>query len=249
MLQTLLQLAHNAKQRMPRTYTVAAMVVPRPARRWIYKAYFESKINRNADVRTIFETIHDRNWWQSGESRSGLGSELVRTNEFRQALEEWLARHAGEITTLLDAPCGDFNWMRAVALPAGMKYIGGDIVRSLIAEHAARVRSETHSFVELDIIAGPIPPADAWLCRDALLHFPFAAGVAVVDSFRASKSRYFLSTTYTGEDNRNDIKFGWFRRINLARPPFDLGEPIEMIPDAPQGERDRFLGVWKHPHL
>jgi hypothetical protein len=222
------------------------MAVPKALRRKIYETYFESTINRNADVRTVFETIHERNWWHSGESRSGLGSELSRTEEFRQALQEWLERHKTEIKTVLDAPCGDFNWMRAVALPGGVRYLGGDIVRPLIAEHMTKFQSEVRSFVELDIIAGPLPVADAWICRDVLFHFPFAAGVAVINNFRASGCRYFLSTTYAGEDNRKDIKFGWFRPVNLERPPFNLGRPIEMIRDAPQGEHNRFLGVWRN---
>jgi hypothetical protein len=43
-----------------------------------------------------------------------------------------------EIHSLLDLPCGDFNWMQHVDLQ-GIKYTGGDIVEALVA----RIRHNT----------------------------------------------------------------------------------------------------------
>jgi hypothetical protein len=36
------------------------------------------------------------------------------------------------VQVFLDVPCGDFNWMKHVTLPHGTRYIGGDIVASLV---------------------------------------------------------------------------------------------------------------------
>lgn len=246
MLQQLLQLAQSAKQDMPNAYKLAVMTIPRPLRRRLYNAYFESKISRVADVRAVFETIHDSNLWNSTESRSGSGSELARTQSVRLGLEDWLKRHCTEISTFLDAPCGDLNWMRAVAFPDGVRYIGGEIVRALVAENTKNHQSDRRSFIDLDIIKGPLPHVDAWLCRDALIHFPLSAAVAVVETFRRSGCNYFLSTTYPTADNAIDITYGSFRPVNLAIAPFNLGEPLEMIRDTP--ESDGFLGVWRNPN-
>ena len=248
MLQTLIRLAHQTKRHMPFAFGIMKLAVPRPVRRGLYRRYFEREINQNATVQTIFENIYNRNWWQSGESRSGTGSELAQTNELSRALEGWLVRHAAEISTVLDAPCGDFNWMRGVSLPGNMHYIGGDIVRELVALNSARFQSPRRTFIELDIIDGPLPTADAWLCRDALIHFPYSAGIAVLSKFRSSSIKYFLGTTYTNVENRQDIPFGMWRPINLVVHPFNLGEPFELIADSRAGrEQHRYLGVWSNP--
>jgi len=76
-----------------------------------------------------------------------------------------------------------------------MHYIGGDIVRELVALNSSRFQSPRRTFIELDIIHGPLPKADAWLCRGALIRFPYSAGIAVLSKFRASSMRYFLGTT------------------------------------------------------
>src|SRR4029077_12858817 len=105
MLQTLIRAAHHTKRHMPFAFAMMKVVVPRPVRKRLYRRYFEREINQNASVQTIFENIYNRNWWQSGESRSGTGSELAQTEEFGRALEVWLVRYAPEVSTILDAPC------------------------------------------------------------------------------------------------------------------------------------------------
>lgn len=64
-----------------------------------------------------FTSIYRNNGWGSLESRSGAGSTLASTANIRRELPGLVERL--NIRTLLDAPCGDFNWMKEVALPAG----------------------------------------------------------------------------------------------------------------------------------
>jgi len=249
MLRTLFQRFQEAKRRETMMYKLAAMAVPRPLRRRLFEYYFNRSIKQDADVRTIFESIHAKNWWHSGESKSGFGSELIRTESLRSHLEDWLSSHSEEVSVLLDAPCGDFNWMQAVNLPKGMHYVGGDIVRSLIQSNNTKFGSNDRSFVDLDIISDSLPKADVWFCRDVLFHFPFSEGCKVVEHFRGSECKYFMSTTYENAKNDKDIKFGWFRPINLAIAPYNLGTPLECWKDAPENEPDRYLGVWRNPRF
>jgi hypothetical protein len=247
MMGALVQRFQDAKRRKSLAYRLAAMAVPRPIRHKLFELYFNRSIKQDTDVRTIFESIHTKNWWRSGESKSGFGSELERTESLRAHLEIWLSAHHAEVSSLLDAPCGDFNWMRAVRFPEGTHYVGGDIVRSLIDSNIAGFASDNRSFVDLDIISDPLPEADAWLCRDVLFHFPFKQGCEVIERFRASKCRYFLSTTHEHAKNDKDIKFGWFRPVNLCIAPYNLGAPVERWEDAPENEPDRYLGIWRNP--
>ena len=239
----------EAKRRDTLAYKLAVKAVPRPVRQRLFAHYFNKGINRGADVRTIFESIHDNNLWHSGESKSGFGSELDRTRSLRLLLEQWLSKHQGDIASLLDAPCGDFNWMKEVQFPKNVRYIGGDIVRSLTNDNNRAYGSEHRSFINLDIITDPIPHADAWLCRDVLFHFPFKEGRKVVEQFYGSQCKYFMSTTYSDSMNDRDIEFGWFRPINLSKAPYNLGEPVELWRDAPENEPNRYLGIWRHPRM
>jgi hypothetical protein len=249
MLRKILQLTQTAKQNVPYAYRIAVKTVPQPLRRRMYDYCLEKTIDPVTSVRRIFETIYENNLWSSVESRSGYGSELAGTSIVRRGLQSWLERHRNEISTFLDAPCGDFNWMRAVTFPDGIRYIGGEIVGSLVEEVIKKYQNDQRSFMELDIIEGALPGADAWLCRDVLFHFPFSAGTTVVEKFRQSRCKYFLSTSFPSADNAVDIKFGRFRPVNLTIAPFNLGEPLEVIPDPAKGGADRLLGVWKNPNL
>jgi hypothetical protein len=56
--------------------------------------------------------------------------------------------------SLLDAPCGDYNWMQRVEWPADFRYVGADIIHHLIIIE----NRENHpgiEFVELDVLRIP----------------------------------------------------------------------------------------------
>ncbi len=106
------------------------------------------------DPTTVFSKIYQTSAWSSAESVSGPGSELQQA---RNIIEEIpiLLRELN-IKSLLDLPCGDFNWMKLVNL-TGVEYLGGDIVPDLV-----RINTENHSapgiaFQTLDLINGPLP--------------------------------------------------------------------------------------------
>src|SRR5688500_1614611 len=76
-----------------------------------------------------FSEIYRDNLWGDPESVSGRGSTLARTVNIRKALPELL--RSINARSLLDAPCGDFNWMRLVDL-GEIRYTGVDVVSELI---------------------------------------------------------------------------------------------------------------------
>src|SRR5215470_10844794 len=66
------------------------------------------------DLAETFSAIYQNNSWRNSESVSGRGSTLARTSVLREALPILLKEL--NCQCLLDAPCGDFNWMRQVRL-------------------------------------------------------------------------------------------------------------------------------------
>jgi hypothetical protein len=100
----------------------------------------------NMDRKTAFEHIYPVNEWGCNESRSGLGSNLDLTQQVRRALPPLLRAFA--MKSMLDAPCGDYNWMPHVDLGC-THYIGCDIVPELIA--ANRERHPGIEFLNVDL--------------------------------------------------------------------------------------------------
>ncbi|HEV8722667.1 MAG TPA: hypothetical protein VGW77_18770 [Candidatus Binatia bacterium] len=59
---------------------------------------------------------------------SGPGSSLFQTATVRAALPGVIQQFG--VKSMLDIPCGDFNWMKEVTLDVD-RYIGGDIIKQL----------------------------------------------------------------------------------------------------------------------
>ena len=199
------------------------------------------------DRKDAFRQIHDENRWQSEESRSGRGSEIDYTKRLLPRLERLLGEL--RVKTFLDAPCGDFNWMRHLKLPAETSYVGGDIVSPLVQKLESEHGDLRHRFAIVDIVEGPLPTADLWLCRDVLFHFPNKDILTTLRLFAGSGIPHLLTTNYHFERNNRDIKAGGFRFINLRRPPFNLPRPLTSIVDFASPEPPRYLDLWSREQV
>jgi hypothetical protein len=206
--------------------------------------YFGHEYDDRAEA---FRTIYEQNRWASAESRSGRGSTLAYTERLRKALAQCLIRL--NVERLLDAPCGDFNWMQHVSLPAATRYLGGDIVPELVEGLQGLYGDGRRSFRIIDIVKGPLPPADLWLCRDVLFHLPNSDILTVLANFAASEISFLLTTTYDFAKQNANVRPGGFRFINLRLAPFGLSRPLARIPDFVVPEPPRFLGLWSRAQV
>lgn len=180
-----------------------------------------------------FTEIYNSNHWNDTESRSGVGSTMKNTSELRAALPSLFAKY--KIETLLDAPCGDFNWMKSVVAGTTLTYIGGDIVRPLIESNAARNEEPNIRFAHIDLTKSPLPDADLLLCRDCLFHLSYGDIAKVLANVLSSNIPLLLTTTNVvigGETIENhDIKTGDMRPINLFAQPFGVSRALDEIHD------------------
>jgi 2-polyprenyl-3-methyl-5-hydroxy-6-metoxy-1,4-benzoquinol methylase len=194
-----------------------------------------------------FQRIHDTNLWGAEASVSGLGSEIDATATLRAELPPLLKRL--NITSLLDAPCGDATWIARADL--GVRITGIDIVPCLIERLRARAqRGELSGEYHLaDVTRDLLPRCDAILCRDCLVHFSFANIARAVDNFRRSGATFLIATTFPEWRQNQDCEDGDWRALNFERAPFDWGRPIELLnencTEAGGGWRDKSLGVWR----
>src|SRR5688500_757022 len=133
--------------------------------------------------RRIFQSIYEANAWADAASVSGTGSSLDATGRIREALPAlWAARN---VTSLLDAPCGDFGWMRLIVAHLD-RYVGVDIVPALIERNQREFGSDRVRFEVADMTTDPLPRCDMILCRDAMIHLPTSLIVSTLRGFRAS---------------------------------------------------------------
>lgn len=198
---------------------------------------------------TIFRDIYKNNIWQSEESVSGIGSTLALTAKIRTVLPDLFKQF--EIKSVLDAPCGDFNWVQKLDL-SGIQYIGVDIVEDLIATNMRKYSNEQRSFMCLNIISDSLPHADLIFCRDCLPHFSEENISIFLKNLKNSSIKYLLTTTYPNHQNV-DIQTGMWRPLNLEGAPFNFPKPLVLINEGNKEEQnaqfDKSLALWLVPEL
>ena len=202
------------------------------------------------DLAAVFTSHAERNYWGNRESVSGDGSTLDYTHNLRHELAKFL--RAFRVVSMFDAPCGDFNWMRAVDLPPGFSYLGGDIVATLVAALSERYASPSRRFIAFDVAADTFPDADLWFCRDCLFHLPTASALAALRAFARSRIGYVMTTTHLNTSNFDnaDVAPGGFRLIDLHKPPYNLPRDVLFrIADYVHPYPQRELCVWSRAQV
>ncbi len=205
------------------------------------------KLNSLGDAEHIFTHYYEVNQWKDPESLSGVGSTLANTRNIRRELPVLLKKLG--IRSILDAPCGDYNWFREIRSKAGLSYIGGDIVKPLVEKNKNEYGDEDTRFIQLDIVHDALPSADLWMCRDCLIHLSFADIRAVLRQFFESEIDYLLTTVHTECASNKDIPTGDFRLLNLEREPFLFPEPILYVDDSAENLPMRAMGLWRRHEL
>lgn len=213
--------------------------------RKLRREFDKRAISRVDSLRDRFTLIYRRNAWGSKESVSGSGSTLAMTTSIRSLLPIIFEKF--KIKSILDVPCGDFNWMKLVNLN-GISYLGGDIVEPLVADLNRNFSSKSISFMQFDITIDSFPKSDLVLNRDCLFHLSYCDIELTLSNFLKSGSKYFLSTSHKngGKFINADIRSGDFRLIDLFDNPFCFPTNFHFeIPEQGEGSLPpRNLYLW-----
>ena len=186
-----------------------------------------------------FTEIYKSNYWDNDESVSGPGSTIKNTEKLRSELPSLLKKF--NISTILDAPCGDFNWMKLFLRNNKLiKYTGGDIVVEIIKKNNQLYKNNAVTFVKLDITNDILPECDLMICRDCLIHFSYNDINKFLINFNKSKIKYLLTTNFhfnkKNYQENKDILTGDYRLINLQTKPFNFPNPLSGIKEYDYGE-------------
>lgn len=193
----------------------------------------------------IFTSYYKKNTWKGKESVSGPGSDYEQTRFLIPELQILLKDL--EIKSMLDIPCGDFNWMQRVNLD-GIKYYGADIVTELIENNTKVYSKNNIKFSVIDVICDTLPKVDLIMVRDCFVHLPNNDVLKSLNNIKSSGSKYLLTTNFTWEHFKynNDIEHGQWRRLNMSKDPFNLKPPQKSIVEGntQSNDRDKSMGLW-----
>lgn len=200
----------------------------------------------HASRQQVFTEIFETQAWGSEESASGIGSTLEQTEVLRGILPGLMAELG--VRTLVDVPCGDWHWLRHVALPVDT-YLGLDVVPKVIEDNMAAYGRDGRSFEVFDLSRDVPPRADLVLCRDLLVHLSDSDIRSALRNLRASGSTWLLVTTFTEPRTHHDIPTGSWRPLNLQAAPWNFPEPERLINEnCTVDDRqwlDKSLGLWR----
>ena len=211
------------------------------------------QINRGPikiDLGSRFTKVFRENLFHGKESVSGAGSNLDQTQELINLLPSVF--HELEVTSLLDIPCGDFNWMSKVDY-SNIKYTGADIVLPLVNQLNSKFGLLGREFIRLNIVREIPGKFDVIFSRDLLVHLNNKDALSAVQNAIASKSKYFLSTTFPSLKSNRDLpiltrEIAW-RPLNLELSPFHFPAPLRLINEKCSESNgdfsDKSIGVWK----
>jgi hypothetical protein len=132
---------------------------------------------------------------------------------------------------------------------AGIEYIGGDIVPSIVEENKRLHESGTRRFALVDLTRDELPDADVLLCRDCLVHLSYANIRAVLANITRSNIRYVLMTSFPGRGGNRDVQDGDWRTLDFQASPFSFPEPrltiVEECEEEEGSYADKSLVAWR----
>lgn len=194
-----------------------------------------------------FAGIYEQNGFDGTESRSGGGSTLEQTKVISREIP--LLVNKLDVRRFLDVPCGDLNWMQHIDL-GNVKYIGGDVVQSIIDANRAAYSNANRSFERMDIITGPLPASDMIFCRDCLVHLNYSDGLSALKQFRHSGAKWLLTTTFVDRACNEDLypEGAIWRPLNLEKAPYNMPPAALYINEnCTEGNglySDKCLALW-----
>lgn len=206
------------------------------------------KSNEKNKIQLYYESIYaDIYSDKSLETISGTGSTREQTGILVNDLELLIKKFS--ITSILDAGCGDLNWIKYINMN-NSKYIGVDIVDYIIADNKKKFAGrDKMDFYCMDIISDPTPCVDLIICRDTLVQLPYADILQILSNFKKSGSKYILMTHFSGNRKNSNVNVGQWRTLTFTANPFNFSNPTDIInencTECNGLYSDKCMALWK----
>lgn len=186
--------------------------------------------NARLSTQEIFTNIYADNSWggDTGTFCSGSGSRSEVASPYCEAVKKFVSDY--KILSVLDVGCGDFSVGKQLQME-GVKYIGVDIVGSLIERNRKLFGSDSIEFQCLNAIDDQLPPADLVLVRQVLQHLSNEQIAKILNKLRSY--RYVMVTEHypapnvkivpnTDKPHGGDTRIPDNSAVYLDQPPFNI---------------------------
>lgn len=186
------------------------------------KMFMSSPDMKRQNLTPIFDDIYLHDRWNGG---SGPGSFEENTRSYRSVLQKLFDR--GDINTILDVGCGDWQIMRHMSLPNSKRYAGYDVSELVISSNIAAYASECVEFNLYDGEFDSLPTADLCVIKDVLQHLSQERVESFIANMRKYKYVIITNCTFSNDPahqrnlNRQILDGGW-RPLDLTLAPFSL---------------------------
>lgn len=210
----------------------------------------EQRRNRHRTAEEVFTEIYEQNRWggRPGEFYSGADSgDPPSVQAWVSAVTESASREGFLGCAFVDLGCGDFRVARHL-LPLCSRYVGVDLVASLIDRNEREFGNETTRFTRLDIVSDALPEGDVCFVRHVLQHLSNEQ-IAIILGKLASYRWVFITEHHPVDDDRIrpnlDRVHGGYTRVcqnsgvYLTEPPFSLPkDTLSLALEAPEPGED-----------
>ena len=88
--------------------------------KFLFRKIAKKTILKKKSLSEKFTKIYQINYWSDAESASGPGSNMKNAKKLIGKINKIIKNYS--IRSIVDAPCGDLNWMKKVLYKKNIKY-------------------------------------------------------------------------------------------------------------------------------
>lgn len=235
---------------------VVKKLIPPSLMRWRRRKIAARGQRKFADktVAETFAEIYEKNVWggEKGEFYSGEGSTEKYSEKYAAAVTKFIREN--DIKSVVDLGCGDFR-VASKFVAGDFRYIGCDIVPSLVEHLNRNFANENNEFRCVNIVEDRLPDGDLCLIRQVLQHLSNAEIEKILR--KTGKYKYLIVTEHYPHPKvaavpNLDIPHGDSMRlffdsaVYLDKPPFDLPN-VKLLLDveAEEGTRIKTFVIYQ----
>lgn len=201
--------------------------------------------NQGLTAEQVFTAIYEENRWggKSGEFCSGSGTteESVVLPYIKMVVERAASEGFAGLS-FVDLGCGDFRVGKQLR-PLCSRYIGVDIVKTLILKNTELYGDSCTRFVAMDMVMGELPNGDVCFVRQVLQHLSNEEIVTILR--KLTKYRWVFITEHHPMDSElvvpnvekahgGDVRVWDNSGVFLSEPPFSIpSEDLEVVLEVP----------------
>lgn len=157
----------------------------------------------------------DKMWKDVVGTESGPGSSIEMSHQYLSFLSDFCDDR--KVKSILDLGCGDFNLMKHFNL-THIKYLGVDVVDSVIDENKKLYQSDNVKFINGDITEFKTQLSfDLVLIKDVFQHLNYESIFKCLHNLIVCKN-VLITNDYSDENLDCDI--GGYRPLNFGKYPF-----------------------------